>query len=213
MSANQPAAKKTKSEKVETEESRRDRKRAKDTDIVFRKLREKMRCVLKHEVGSEKNIVAQIDLELFMTATLNSPVYTARDKIGLLYVVGSLSRVASEWGYRNLEGGELDRHAHTFYMGEEEAAAVAENENVTWSILMAMFRYHWGVQDDDYSASSPRGIYVTQMNDVSAHLLLGRLIRDQPRVGGNESLMLARARRLYGVDESIPDEWVKRMLS
>jgi len=213
MPAKQSPPKKAISEKLETEESRRDRKRARDTDIVFRKLRDKMRHVLKNELGSEENIAAQIDLELFMKATLNSSTYTPSDKSGLIYVVGSLSRVASEWGYRNLEGGELERHAHTFYMGEEEAAAVASNENVTWSILMAMFSYHWGVLDDDYSASSPRGTYITQMNDASAHLLLGKLIKSQPRVGGNKNLMLERARNLYGVDESIPDEWVERMLS
>jgi len=121
------------------------------------------------------------------------------------------STQASIWGYEFLSSDDLSQHAYLFPFSEEAAYAAAKNENITWRNYTHIIN---GMTNSNYEERRDiEEIYITHMNDVSAHLLLENIAKDDDIFFNNSVAICERARKLYGFDKDIPDAWVAHFLT
>ena len=115
------------------------------------------------------------------------------------------------WSLEYLSGRELDSFFRAVTMEKDEIAAVAKNENVSFPFVEKLISSFANLNYENIEWS-PSELYITNMNDVTAYDFLGELASNHERLSLDLPTIYARARKLYDLDESIPDVWVEHFL-
>jgi len=112
------------------------------------------------------------------------------------------------WSFRNIDGNPL----HLLSMvGSYTVAARKQavlNENFTWETVKHMMLVNTQLSIEQ------KNEFIRDLNDtVVTRDFITELMKIRATAGLDLGIVAARARKLFNLDESIPDEWVEKMLS
>jgi len=133
------------------------------------------------------------------------------DSSSITFMEPAVIREGRLWSLENLSGRELDSFFTAITMGKDEFSAVAKNENVTFAFLKKLIQSFSNLTYENVTWS-PSKTYISEMNDVTAYDFLEKLASNHEEFNLDLPTIYVRARKLYDLDESIPDAWVGHFL-
>ena len=152
---------------------------------------------------------------LLLWSALNDPAIDITNKnylasLGLGYPIGR------EWCLEHFAGDELCELIRdtTIRLDENMEDSLLCNPNLdVQSIIAAIRRMSYSVYSKTYHAVSQarKDKFVNDLNDELFSTAAPRFFMDRETLGLTLENLIARARVVYKIDSSFPDEWVKRM--
>jgi hypothetical protein len=150
-----------------------------------------------------RNVAAQ---NRITNAIFKSEDYSMEMKIALSYRFFRLPTVTA-WSFKHLSGRPLRSLTQVEPMNKITVMYAVLNENFTWDIVHHMLTQNKAIKVD------VKNTFVAELTDkVATREFIAQVMSIRKEANLDLAIIAGRARKAYDLDESVPDEWVERML-